>query len=56
MDLDEWPDCPVKGCTNKICLALDSDKCFPHTKGHPYVKGLKIDLRQPVKKPETEDA
>jgi len=27
-----WPMCPIKGCTNRICLSLHSDKCWPHTK------------------------
>jgi len=30
-ELENWPDCPVDGCDKKICLALDSDRCFPHT-------------------------
>lgn len=37
-----WPFCSEKGCTNKICLALKSDKCFTHTKGNKYVKRFKI--------------
>jgi hypothetical protein len=45
MDLDAWPDCPVEGCKNKICLALHSDKCFPHTDGNEHVKRWKIDAR-----------
>ena len=43
MTLDEWPDCPVEGCKNKICLALDSQFCFPHTPGNEHVKRMKID-------------
>lgn len=31
MKLDEWPDCPVEGCANKVCLRLKSKYCFPHT-------------------------
>lgn len=42
MNLDDWPDCIVPGCANKCCLALDSDKCFPHTKGNQHVKRWKI--------------
>ncbi len=37
-----WPDCPVPGCTNKTCLALDSDKCFPHTHGFAWWKHIRI--------------
>ena len=37
-----WNDCPIEGCVNKICLALNSDKCFPHTKGNRQWKLLKI--------------
>ena len=37
-----WDDCPEKGCNNKVCLALNSDKCFPHTKGNKQWKLLKI--------------
>lgn len=43
--IDTWPDCPVPGCTNKICLALNSDKCFPHTPGNHHIKRWKIALR-----------
>lgn len=36
MDEDmDWPDCIVPGCTNKCCLRLNSDKCWPHTTGAP---------------------
>lgn len=45
MNFDDWPDCPVEGCGNKICLALNSDKCFPHTPGNKHVKHMKIDAR-----------
>lgn len=31
MNLEDWPDCHVHGCTNKICLALDSQYCYPHS-------------------------
>lgn len=43
-----WPDCPVEGCPNKICLALNSDRCFPHTPGNKHVKGWKIDAGRGV--------
>ncbi len=43
--MDGWPDCPVEGCTNKICPSLNSDKCFPHTPGNEHVKRWKIDAR-----------
>jgi hypothetical protein len=29
--LDLWPDCPVPGCPNKVCLRLKSPYCYPHT-------------------------
>lgn len=29
---DAWPDCPIPGCPNKICLSLNSKYCHPHTK------------------------
>ena len=28
-----WPDCSEPDCTNKSCLRLDSDKCYPHSLG-----------------------
>ena len=37
-----WNDCPIEGCKNKVCLALNSDKCFPHTKGNRQWKLFKI--------------
>lgn len=36
--LENWKDCPVKECKNKVCLALRSDKCFTHTKGLRWAK------------------
>lgn len=45
MDLNEWPDCPVEGCENKICLSLNSSMCFPHTPGNKHIKHMKIDAR-----------
>lgn len=38
-----WPDCPVFGCKHKVCLSLDSDKCFTHTKGTDKEKTKKIE-------------
>lgn len=38
-----WPDCAIKACPNKCCLALDSVYCFPHTPGNKHVKLMKID-------------
>ncbi|PCI31222.1 hypothetical protein COB52_00035 [Candidatus Kaiserbacteria bacterium] len=55
-DFDSWPDCPVPGCPNKCCRALDSAYCFPHTKGHPYVKKIKIEFSHMPKKPAKENA
>lgn len=48
MDLDVWPDCPIEGCPNKICLALDSEFCFLHTPGNKHVKSIDIDVRRIV--------
>lgn len=42
---NDWPDCPIEGCPNKICLALDSEFCFPHTPGNERVKHIDIDVR-----------
>ena len=41
----DWPWCPVKGCRNRTCLALDSDKCFVHTPGFAFVKRARIRFR-----------
>lgn len=40
--LGHWPNCAVADCPNKVCLHLDSDKCWPHTVGMPinWYKGL----------------
>ena len=54
MDLDNWPDCPTVGCTNKICLALDSQFCFPHTPGNKYVKSINIDVRRVMREKKKE--
>lgn len=43
--MEDWPDCPVPGCPNKICLSLNSDRCFPHTPGNEHVKRWKIEAR-----------
>ena len=49
MEFDDWPDCPVEGCPNKICLALDSEFCFPHTPGNRHVKHIDIDVRNTMR-------
>ncbi len=46
----QWKDCPEKDCTNKVCLALNSDKCFVHTKGNRRWKLLKITIRNLYRK------
>lgn len=33
MNLEDWPDCAIKGCPNKCCLRLRSRYCWPHTPG-----------------------
>ena len=33
LNIKDWPDCPISGCKAKVCLSLNSDKCFPHTRG-----------------------
>jgi hypothetical protein len=43
--MEDWPNCIVPGCPRKCCLALDSPKCFPHTKGNEHVKRWKIEAR-----------
>lgn len=50
---DYWPDCPVEGCPNKICLSLNSDRCFPHTPGNQHVKRWKIEARNAVGCPDS---
>jgi hypothetical protein len=47
-DLSGWPNCPIPDCPNKICLSLDSDKCWPHTVGlHiDWAKGLSTEARE----------
>lgn len=47
-----WPDCPVFGCKHKICLSLDSNKCFTHTKGTKKEKTKKIEknLKKHIKR------
>lgn len=44
-----WPYCKVNNCTNRACLALTSDKCFPHTKGNRRWKLLKIRYNRIIK-------
>ena len=51
MNFVDWPDCPVDGCNNKICLSLNSDKCFPHTDGNEHIKRWKIDARNAPQNP-----
>lgn len=43
-----WPNCPIADCPNKICLSLNSDKCWPHTVGVPldWAKGLGTAMRE----------
>ncbi len=53
MEMDDWPDCPVDGCQNKICLSLNSEFCFPHTDGNQHVKRWKIQARNGVDEFET---
>lgn len=46
IDITDWPDCIVPGCTRKACLALRSPRCFPHTPGNEHVKRMKIDANR----------
>ena len=43
--MKQWPDCPVKGCKNKINLNLNTGKCFPHSEGSNQWKSFKILLK-----------
>jgi len=43
-------ECPVDKCTNKVCLSLNSDKCFPHTEGSRRWKLIKIRYNRLIKK------
>lgn len=47
MNLEEWPNCSVPDCPNKIACRLDSDKCWPHTVGMPldWYKGMPEEQR-----------
>lgn len=56
MDLDDWPDCPIEGCPNKICLALNSEFCFQHTPGNKHVKHIDIDVRNVMRELELDPA
>ena len=47
--VDRWPDCPVEGCSNKTCRALNSRHCFPHTPGNEHVNRIKIDVGRIIK-------
>lgn len=29
--IQDWPNCSVPDCPNKICIRLHSGKCWPHT-------------------------
>lgn len=40
-----WPNCTEPECVNKSCRALNSDKCFVHTRGWGWVKRLKIRMK-----------
>ena len=31
MKLEDWPDCPVKGCKSKICIWANTNLCHPHS-------------------------
>lgn len=55
MDWDSWPNCKVKDCGLKCCLALNSPFCFPHTPGNKHIKSIKIDVANVVA-PELEHA
>lgn len=46
----EWKDCPVFMCKHKVCLALNSDRCFKHTKGLRLWKLFKIWYNNKFKK------
>ena len=30
-ELDAWPDCPKRGCENKVCQWAGSGLCYPHS-------------------------
>lgn len=49
-----WPDCPIPGCPHKICLSLDSDKCYPHTL-EAHCKSIVKSIYLPVKLREMEE-
>lgn len=40
---EDWPDCAVWCCREKVCLVLSSPYCFHHTPGNKWVKHMKID-------------
>ena len=31
MNFENWPKCPMPGCPNRCCRALNSRYCWPHT-------------------------
>lgn len=47
---NDWDDCPEPGCENKICLSLESDKCFTHTDGNKDLKLFKIYIKNKKRK------
>jgi hypothetical protein len=41
-----WPMCPIEGCMNRICLSLNSEYCWPHTKGDKSWDEMLAELKQ----------
>ena len=41
----DWADCPVQDCTNRICLALESSYCYPHTSQDIKDRVEKVDIK-----------
>lgn len=48
--MKEWVNCPEPGCENKICLSLESDRCFIHTDGNRNLKLFKIYIKNKKRK------
>lgn len=46
IDMSEWNNCPIEGCSHKVCRALKSNYCFPHTPGYAWVKRRRIEIIQ----------
>ena len=46
-----WEKCPIPGCKNGICYALDSKYCYPHTKSKDILDRMldKIKIDKTVK-------